>query len=68
MSASPILFRCRNAPTLAKRLELDVWYVENRSFSLDLKILLSTLEKVFLGEDIREEGAATMTRFHGTVH
>lgn len=57
----------RNATTWTNRLELDVWYVENRSFLLDLRILVSTLKKVLLGDGISAEGTATMTRFRGTA-
>jgi lipopolysaccharide/colanic/teichoic acid biosynthesis glycosyltransferase len=55
----------RNATTWEKRLELDAWYVSNRSLWLDLKILLLTLKKVVLREGIQQEGVATMTRFRG---
>lgn len=55
----------RNATTWEKRLELDAWYVANRSLWLDLKILLLTLKKVILREGIHQEGVATMTRFRG---
>lgn len=55
----------RNATTWEKRLELDVWYVDNRSFRLDVKILLRTLLKVILREGINQEGSATMKRFRG---
>jgi lipopolysaccharide/colanic/teichoic acid biosynthesis glycosyltransferase len=57
----------RNATTWEKRLELDAWYVANRSLLLDLKILLLTLKKVLLREGINQEGVATMTRFRGNA-
>lgn len=42
------------------KFELDVWYVENQSFLLDLKILFLTVKKVFVREGISQEGQATM--------
>jgi sugar transferase EpsL len=48
-----------------KRLELDAWYVENRTFWLDIKILLSTVRKVMSGEGVAQEGKATVDRFPG---
>lgn len=55
----------RNAITWEKKFELDVWYVENQSFLLDLKILLKTVRKVIFKEDINAEGFATTTPFTG---
>tara|TARA_Y100001935_G_C17311338_1_gene516564 strand:- start:3002 stop:3592 length:591 start_codon:yes stop_codon:yes gene_type:complete len=56
----------RNSLSWEERFELDVWYVENKSFFLDLKILLITIKKVFTREGISEIGAATMTKFKGS--
>ncbi|MCO8127456.1 sugar transferase [Acidimicrobiia bacterium EGI L10123] len=56
----------RNAAGWAERLEMDVWYVENRSMLLDLKILWRTLRVVVSREGVAEDGAATMTEFLGT--
>jgi lipopolysaccharide/colanic/teichoic acid biosynthesis glycosyltransferase len=55
----------RNALTWEDRLEMDVWYVENRSLLLDLKIILMTLGIVLKRSGIRHEGSATMERFKG---
>lgn len=55
----------RNAISWKQKFELDVWYVENLSFSLDLKILLMTIKKVFIREGINQEGHATMQAFQG---
>lgn len=55
----------RNALDWQSRLEMDVWYVQNRSFWLDLKILLMTILKVLKREGISKEGFATMPRFTG---
>jgi lipopolysaccharide/colanic/teichoic acid biosynthesis glycosyltransferase len=57
----------RNAIGWDEKFALDVWYVENRSFWLDLKILLLTVKKVFVREGISESGEATMTRFTGSA-
>ena len=56
----------RNAISWEEKFELDVWYVDNRSFWLDLKILLITIKKVFVREGISENGEATMSRFTGS--
>ncbi|KQL36904.1 sugar transferase [Psychrobacillus sp. FJAT-21963] len=56
----------RNAISWEEKFELDVWYVENRSFWLDMKILLITMKKVFVSEGISQEGQATMTKFEGS--
>jgi lipopolysaccharide/colanic/teichoic acid biosynthesis glycosyltransferase len=55
----------RNAVAWQERLELDVWYVENRTFLLDLKILWLTVRKVLMSEGIAAEGSDTMPRFRG---
>ncbi len=57
----------RNAISWDEKFKLDVWYVDNYSFGLDLKILCLTLEKVFVREGINQEGQATMERFRGPV-
>ena len=55
----------RNAAGCAERLEMDVWYVENRSLLLDVKILWRTLRVVMSREGVAEDGRATMTEFFG---
>jgi lipopolysaccharide/colanic/teichoic acid biosynthesis glycosyltransferase len=57
----------RNAITWEEKFALDVWYVDNRSFWLDLKILAMTAWKVLKREGISAEGEATMPEFLGTV-
>jgi sugar transferase EpsL len=57
----------RNAITWEKKFEYDVWYVENQSFLLDMKILLMTVMKVFKSEGISQDGQATMTKFKGNT-
>lgn len=56
----------RNALSWEEKFKLDVWYVDNRSFLLDLKILFLTVKKVFIKEGIAAEGEATMNKFTGT--
>ena len=56
----------RNAISWDEKFELDVWYVENQSFWLDLKILFLTVKKVFVREGISQEGQVTMERFTGS--
>ena len=55
----------RNAISWEKKFEFDVWYVENLSFLLDVKIIFQTLKKVFIREGISQEGQATMEVFKG---
>jgi len=57
----------RNAITWEEKFALDVWYVDNRSFWLDLKILAMTAWKVLRREGISAEGEATMPEFMGTI-
>jgi lipopolysaccharide/colanic/teichoic acid biosynthesis glycosyltransferase len=57
----------RNALSWAKKFELDVWYVYNVSFLLDLKILFLTILKVFKREGISGDNAITMTEFKGEI-
>lgn len=55
----------RNAISWRQKFEYDVWYVDNLSFVLDLKILFLTIKKVFIREGISQEGQATMEAFNG---
>ena len=55
----------RNALSWPRKFELDVWYVDNRSFWLDIKILFLTVYKVIKREGISAEGEATMKPFTG---
>lgn len=55
----------RNAISWQQKFKYDVWYVENRSFLLDLKIILLTIKKVFKSEGINKEGEATTVKFTG---
>ncbi len=53
----------RNAISWEEKFKLDVWYVDNQTFWLDLKILWMTIVKVFRREGISAEGEATMPEF-----
>lgn len=55
----------RNAISWQKKFELDVWYVDNQSFWLDLKILFLTVLKVLKRSDINQAGQATVEPFNG---
>jgi lipopolysaccharide/colanic/teichoic acid biosynthesis glycosyltransferase len=55
----------RNAITWQQKFTLDVWYVDHRSFWLDIKILFLTLWKVLKREGINQPGQATMEEFYG---
>ena len=56
----------RNAISWQKKFDLDVWYVENLSFWLDLKIMLLTFYKVFKREGVSSQDHVTMEKFNGT--
>jgi len=55
----------RNAISWQQKFDYDVWYVDNISFALDLKILFLTIKKVFVREGISADGQATMEVFRG---
>jgi sugar transferase EpsL len=57
----------RNAITWDEKLKLDVWYVDHRSFLLDLKIIWMTAGKVIKSEGITHEGDVAMPRFKGNL-
>ena len=56
----------RNAISWKKKFEYDVWYVENRSFLLDVKIFFKTFLKVVKSEGVNKEGEVTTTKFKGS--
>ena len=53
----------RNTISWAKKFEYDVWYVDHISILVDIKILLLTVQKVFIREGIQLEGQATTEAF-----
>jgi len=58
----------RNAITWEERFRLDRWYVENRSFWLDCRILLLTFKKVIRSEGVSSANHVTMPIFEGSIH
>lgn len=56
----------RNAISWEEKFKLDIWYVDNQSFWLDVKILLMTVKKVFVREGVSAEGEVTMSKFTGS--
>ncbi|OOF39304.1 sugar transferase [Rodentibacter mrazii] len=55
----------RNAISWEQKFELDIWYVENQSFWLDLRILFKTVQKVIAKDDINAVNDVTMPKFEG---
>jgi lipopolysaccharide/colanic/teichoic acid biosynthesis glycosyltransferase len=55
----------RNSISWADKFALDVWYVDHRSFCLDVRILWLTVRKVLVRDGISADGEATMPRFEG---
>ena len=56
----------RNTISWDEKFKLDVWYVDNQSFWLDIKILLLTVKKVFVREGISADGHVTIEPFKGS--
>ena len=56
----------RNAISWEEKFACDVWYVDNISFALDMKIIFKTIAKILAREGISQEGQATMEEFLGT--
>ena len=55
----------RNAITWGEKFDLDVWYVDNQSIWLDIKILWLTVKKVITRDGINQVGQSTMENFKG---
>lgn len=55
----------RNALSWEDKFKLDIWYLDNRSFWLDLKIMMLTVKKVLVRDGISADGEATITKFTG---
>lgn len=55
----------RNSIPWMKKLEMDVWYVDNQSLILDIKILLRTVKKVLARSDVQEGGKDQVESFNG---
>ncbi|WP_304421015.1 sugar transferase [Profundicola chukchiensis] len=56
----------RNAISWEQKFDYDVWYVENITFLLDIKILFLTIKKVFVSEGISSDTSVTMDKFRGS--
>jgi lipopolysaccharide/colanic/teichoic acid biosynthesis glycosyltransferase len=56
----------RNAISWEEKFNCDVWYVENQSLWLDMKIIWLTIKKVVLGEGVSADNHATMPKFTGS--
>jgi lipopolysaccharide/colanic/teichoic acid biosynthesis glycosyltransferase len=56
----------RNAISWEQKFKYDVWYVDNQSFWLDIKILWLTVKKVFVRDGISADGEVTMPKFTGS--
>lgn len=56
----------RNAISWEQKFDYDVWYLDNRTFILDIKILLMTVKKVFLREGISNSETVVMPKFSGS--
>ena len=57
----------RNAISWEQKFSLDVWYVDNRTFWLDFKIIWLTIRKVLMRDGIDDEGGIGMERFKGSL-
>jgi len=57
----------RNAISWEQKFEYDVWYVDNQTLWLDIKIIFLTLKKVFVRDGIAAQGEATMPIFKGSI-
>lgn len=55
----------RNALSWPEKFKLDIWYVDNQSFWLDMKIIFLTVKKVIVRDGINADGEATMAKFTG---
>ena len=56
----------RNQMGWEERFECDLWYVQNLSFALDIKITLLTLMKIVNGSGVNSEEGVTMKKFTGS--
>ena len=56
----------RNTITWERQFELDLWYIDNRNWQLDLKIIILTMLCVLRRKNISEPGCATRSEFRGS--
>lgn len=57
----------RNTISWQEKFEYDIWYIENLSFYLDIKIFLMTIIKIFKRENINSDASVTMDKFTGSM-
>ena len=57
----------RNAISWDEKFDLDVWYVDNQSIWLDIKILWLTIKKVIIRDGVSQDGEATAAAFKGSL-
>ena len=57
----------RNAISWDEKFDLDLWYVDNQSIWLDIKILWMTIKKVFMRDGINKDGHSTTEKFKGSI-
>ena len=55
----------RNSDTWKKRFDLDIWYVDNKSFLLDLKIIFLTIKKIIISVFLTERDRTLSKKFNG---
>jgi len=55
----------RNSISWEEKFNLDIWYVENYSFILDMKIIFSTIKKVLAHDNVNQNKKNTMSEFYG---
>lgn len=65
--AGPVIISGRNLLDWEEKFKFDVWYVDNLSFWVDLRILAETVLKVLGGEGVSRSGDQTMPKFQGTA-
>ena len=56
----------RNSISWEQKFNLDIWYIENKSFYLDIKIIVKTIAKIFYNNDIDSSKSITMSKFKGS--
>jgi len=57
----------RNSISWSEKFKLDVWYVDNYNFWLDVKILILTISQVYKREGVHQEGHVTAEEFKGNA-
>ena len=57
----------RNAISWKKKFQYDLWYVNNHSFIVDVKIILITIKRVILRNGINQSTEVTMSKFKGSI-